>query len=320
MKIFLETIENLARQAFPRATLVSHHLLAKDSGNLDYLLQLQEPAVKIILRIYPDVMSELDIEKEIYVLRVVMPETGVPTRRVIHFDDSRTVADWPFALLNFLPGEPLKKALSRMDEMDQESAGYEMGRYLAKLHTIPLDKFGEFLGNDPESSASEKAYTLTRFTDWLGFCEEKSLLNSSAIAELYRLAGQTRALDRDKACFVHGNYHGGNISLEEGFGGFHVTGVFNFGHARGWSPEWDMACLAVHDLDDYPSCMKGFLDGYVDAARFPENFWERFVLYQLVANVRFTLDAYGQDDESLLNLYRARLYRSLENRLDKSVG
>lgn len=312
MELSPENIEGLARQAFPKAAVVSYRPLEGGVTNLNYALQLQDPTAEVALRVYRPDTPTRTLEKEMYVLRVVMPETGVPTPRVIHFDDSRTLVDRPYALLNLLPGEPLEKALPRMDELDLEAIGYEMGRYLAKLHSIPLEKFGEFLGQDPLASVNEKAYTVARVTEWLEVCEENGLLDGPAIAELHRLVGQTRVLNREGACFVHGDYQEKNIIVEQGIAGFHVTGVFDFEHAQGWSPEWDMASLSGGVFDDHPGLVKGFLDGYADTAGLPGNLWERLRVYQPVMYVAHLAHAHRTGDASSLKTNQARLYRFLE--------
>ena len=312
MELSPKIIERLASQAFPQATLIAHRLLESESASQNYAVELHNPTTEIVLRTYPPEVSKSQIEKEMYVLQVVMPETGVPTARVIHFDDSRTIIDRPYAVLNLLPGEPLAKALPRMDELDQETVGYEMGRYLAKLHSIPLEKFGEFLGQDPSASTSEKTYTVGRVAEWLSVCEENDLLDDSAIAALRAFVGQTRVLDRREACFVHGSYHERNINVEEGIAGFHVIGVFNFEQAQGWSPEWDMAHLSGHIFDDYPSLAKGFLDGYADTASLSDTFWHRLGIYEQVVNIRYVTHGHLAGNESLLKTHLAQLRRFLE--------
>lgn len=311
MELSTETIQQLARQAFPEARVVSCHPLPGGAAALDYAVQLHDPTTEVVLRLYRPDAPQSALDKEMYVLRVAMPETGVPTPRVIRFDGSRTLVDRPFAVLNRLPGEPLAGALPRMDALAREAVGYEAGRYLAKLHGIPLDRFGEFLGQDALASASEKAYTVARATKWLNRCEENGLLDETAIADLRRLVGQSRALNRQRACFVHGDYHTGHINVEEGQGGSHVTGVFSFARAQGWSLEWDVARLLNEVSDDYPGLVKGFLDGYADTASLPANLWERLQVYQAVAGVAVVTEAYRAGDEASLEVNRARLYRLL---------
>ncbi|UCC65247.1 MAG: aminoglycoside phosphotransferase family protein, partial [Anaerolineae bacterium] len=282
MKLSPETVEQLAGQAFPGATVVSYRLLEGGVTNLNYALQLRNPTAEAALRVYRADTPQPALEKELYVLRVVMPETGVPTPRVIHFDDSRALVDAPYAVLDLLPGEPLEKALPRLDALDQGTVGYEVGRYLAKLHSIPLEAFGHFLGDDPQASASEKAYTVARAGAWLDDCGERGLIAEPLVAELRRLLARSGVLDRESACFVHGDYHCSNNNVEEGWGGFHVTGVFDFAHAQGWSPEWDMARLIGSLGEGYPALVRGFFDGYADTAGLPENLWPRLRLYRLV--------------------------------------
>jgi len=313
MKFVPETIENLARQAFPETIVTSCRPLEGDSANLNYVVQLQNPSIEIVLRIYQRDTPQPQLEKEMHVLRIVMPETGVPTARVIHFDDSRTLIDQPYAVFNHLPGESLEKALPRMDEQDQETVGYEVGRYLARLHSIPLENFGQFLTDDPLASTSEKNYTVVRVMKWLQVCEENGLLDKSAVVALQRLVRQTHALSRREACFIHGSYHERNITVQEGIAGFHVTGVFDFKHAQGWSPEWDMANLVSHVADRHPSLIRGFLDGYADTKSLPDNFWDRLEVYQQAVSIRYVVHAYRTGDESLLKGHRAQLHRFLTN-------
>jgi len=312
MGISPETIEQLVLQTFPQASVVTCRRLEGGVTNLNYALQLDNPTAEVALRVYQPDTPQDTLDKEIYVLRVTMPETGVPTPRIIHFDDSRTLVDRPYAVLNLLPGEPLEKVLPNMDELDQEAVGYEMGRYLAKLHSIPLEQFGEFLGQDPLASASEKAYTVARLTEWLDTCQENDLLDEPAIAKLRRFVERTRALNRESACFVHGDYHQGNITVKEGVAGFHVTGVFDFEHAQGWSPEWDMATLLSHVSDEHPALAKGFLDGYADTTGLPQDLWERLRVYQAVGSIALVVHAHRLGDAASLKTHQAKLYRFLE--------
>ncbi|MFZ5918476.1 MAG: phosphotransferase family protein [Chloroflexota bacterium] len=311
MALSTEVLQRLAGAAFPEARLIAQQPLPPGVGKSNYWLQLQSPTAEVVLRLYSVDAPRHQIDKEMHVLRVVMPETGVPTRRVIHFDGSHSLIDRPFALLNHLPGEPLDEVLPRMDDLDQEAVGYELGRYLAKLHHAPLDRFGEFFGADSAVSGDEKGYTLSRLADWLAECQANSLLTSSLAAEIQRQVAQAQALDRARACLVHGQFYGGNILVEAGVAGFHVTAVLNLERAQGWSPEWDMAGLAVYVLDDRPAMAKGFFDGYTDAAALPDHFWQRMSLYRLLVSLWGLVEAHRRGDLASREAHVAGVHRSL---------
>jgi aminoglycoside phosphotransferase (APT) family kinase protein len=292
-----ETITAIVHRAFPDAQVEECHPFADEHEGLNYDLRLRNPVMEVVLRVYWRESAGRGPWKETHVLRIITPETGVPAPRVLLFDDSAALVPKPVALHTRLPGGPLAAVLAQMDEGDQETVGYETGRYLAKLHSIPLERFGEFFADDPLSDASEKAYTLQRMQGWLEVCTERELLEPDAVSAVQRVFVQTRRLVRPLACFVHGDFEAGHIVVEAGAGGYHVTGVLNFQCGQGWSPEWDMARLANQVFDEYPPLAKGFLDGYADTAGLPADFWERLRLYQLAAALASLVEAGAKEVE-----------------------
>jgi len=306
-----EVIAAIVRRAFPDAQVNECRRFGGEYGNLNYDLRLRNPTMEVVLRVYRQESTgrgSRGPQKETHVLRIVTPETGVPTPRVLLFDDSGTLVPEPVALHARLPGGPLAEVLAQMDEGDQETVGYEMGRYLAKLHSIPLGRFGEFFVDDPLSDVSEKAYTWQRVRDWLEVCAERDLLESEAASALERVFAQTGRLTRPMACFVHGDFETGNVVVEAGAGGYHVTGVLDFQRSQGWSPEWDAARLANQVFDSYPALAKGFLDGYADAAGLPADFWERLRLYRLAV----ALDSLVEAGPEEVDLWQGQVLRLLE--------
>lgn len=310
-----EMVTNIVHRAFPEAEVEECKPFAGEHQNLNYDLRLRNPTMEIVLRAYRSrggACGSQGPQKESHVLRIVTPETGVPTPRVLLFDDSGTLRPEPVALHTRLPGDPLAAVLSQMDEGDQETVGYEMGRYLAKLHSIPLERFGEFFLEDPLSDASEKGYTGRRVQRWLEACAEQKLLDSEAVVAVERIFAQTKRLSRPGACFVHGDFETGHVLVEAGLGGYHVTGVLDFQCSQGWSPEWDIARLANRVFDDYPLLAKGFLDGYADTSGLSVDFWERLRLYRLAGALSSLVRA---GDEEVAACHQ-RVQRLLEETYD----
>lgn len=295
----IEIINAIVHRAFPTAQVEKCDLFPGEHRNLNYDLVLSNPPMAIVLRVYrqedPDACKP---QKESHVLRIVTPETGVPAPRLLFFDDSGRLAPQPVALHTRLPGDSLATTLAQMDEEAQETVGYELGRYLAKLHSIPLGCFGEFFEEDPLSDVSEKAYTLRRVQSWLEFCAERELLTSDALTQVEGVFAETRYLSRPVACFVHGDLRAGHVLVESGAGAYHVTGLVDFQWSQGWGLEWDVARLAHEVFDGRPLLEKGFLDGYADTASLPADFWERLRVYRLAVALYNLVKAEAEKVES----------------------
>ncbi|MCR4408630.1 MAG: aminoglycoside phosphotransferase family protein [Anaerolineae bacterium] len=294
-----EIINAIVHRAFPAAQVEKCDPFPGEHRNLNYDLVLSNPTMEIVLRVYwQEGPGSRKPQKESHVLRIVTPETGVPVPRLLLFDDSGTLTPQPVALHTRLPGSPLTIALTQMDKEAQETVGYELGRYLAKLHSIPLGCFGEFFDEDPLNDVSEKAYTLRRVQSWLDICAERELLTSGTRTQVEEVFVETRYLSRPVACFVHGDLRAGHVLVEPGAGAYHVTGLVDFQESRGWGLEWDVARLAHEVFDGHPLLEKGFLDGYADTAGLPADFWERLHVYRLAVALYNLAKAEAEEIES----------------------
>ncbi len=279
-ELSLEQIARLVQVVFAGARVVTATPFPGEHANLNYDLRLTNPTMEIVLKVYRRVDERRTPWKETYLLRLLTSETGVPVPRVLYFDDSNGTLDCPWSLHTRLPGNSLAEVSDEMSEDELESIGYEMGRYLGRIHQIPLDEFGDFFAPDPLRNASEKGYFIARAAVCLERCAQNDLLNRWVVERLEKIFSQTTLLTRHRACLIHGGYREDNIIVEWGATGYHVTGVLDFERAQGGSPEQDMSALFLWSFAAVPAFQKGFLDGYAESGRLDANFWERLHLYQ----------------------------------------
>lgn len=302
----------IIRRVFSGAEVESCQKLGSDFY-LNYDLRLSNPEMGLTLKVYLRPTEKREPWKETYILKRVAGETGVPVPQVLLFDDSGQLLDTPYAIHTRLPGRSLSAVLPEMAEEDIEGVGYEMGRYLARLHVMSGDRYGDYFVEDPLASPRERDYTLARVDSWLKECEDNHLINPNMIETLQQTFERADFLDQEKPCLVHGNYYEGNVNVEKGAVGYHVTGVSGFEHSQAWSREWDMVKLFGHVFDRYPMLQEGFLNGYAESVELSERFWDRLRLYRLAVTIFQVQYGHRIDNADLIKNYQERLSRLLES-------
>ncbi|HID64876.1 MAG TPA: aminoglycoside phosphotransferase family protein [Anaerolineae bacterium] len=306
-----EKVQAIVRKVFPGAEVESCQKLGPGFASLNYDLRLSNPEMDLTLKVYLRSTEKREPWKETYILKRVAEETGVPVPQVLLFDGSGQLLDGPYAVHTRLPGRSLDAVLPEMAEEDMEMVGYEMGRYLARLHVMSGERYGDYFVEDPLASPHERDYTLARVDSWLKECEDNHLLSPSRVETLRQTFERADFLDQEKPCLVHGDYHEGNVNVEEGAVGYHVTGISGFEHSQAWSREWDMVKLFGHVFDHYPILQEGFLNGYTESVELSERFWDRLKLYQLAVAIFQVQYGHHIGNTDLAKSYQERLSRLL---------
>lgn len=304
-----ETIQTIISKVFPGAGVESYQKLGPDFAHLCYDLRLSNPEMGLTLKVYLQPTERREPWKETYILKRVAEETGVPVPQVLLFDDSGQLLDRPYAVHTRLPGRSLATALPEMAAEDMEAVGYEMGRYLARLHVMSGERYGDYFVEDPLASPREWDYTLARVGSWLKECTDNYLIHPNRVETLWQTFERADFLDQKSPCLVHGDYHEGKVNVEEGAVGYHVTGISGFEHSQAWSREWDMVKLFGHAFDRYPRLQEGFLNGYTESVELSERFWDRLRLYQLAATIFQVQYGHHIGDVDLTRSYQERLLR-----------
>jgi aminoglycoside phosphotransferase (APT) family kinase protein len=310
LEVAPEKIESLVRRVFPGAKIETCLPYSLSATSLNYSLNLTNPTMELTFKLY----LEGQPRREAHTLKRVAQQAGVTVPHLLHYDDSLVTLSRPYALLTRPAGLILATALPRLAAEDVETVGYEMGRYLARLHAIPCARYGEYCGEGERAGQSEQAYTLTRLGESLEGCRQNDLLAPEVGDDLQRLCQETAVLNREEPCLVHGDFQAANVSVEEGYGACHVTAFLNFENALAWSPEWDMVQLFGALFDDYPPLQEGFLAGYGAAGQLPEHFWGRLELYRLLFYVERMWRDHRRGEVDSVHLYREQLESFLAGR------
>jgi aminoglycoside phosphotransferase (APT) family kinase protein len=289
-RLATEQVTSLVHSVFPEADVASCTLFVGEHSNLNYDVKLTT-LVTAVLKVYSPGTPVIAARRENRLLQMLTSETGVPVPRVLRFDDSEELIPAVWALHTRLPGDPLSQVIDLLDDLQLEAIGYEMGRYLGRLHQIPLGGFGELFGAASEGPVTEKAHVLAQATGHLDTCSRRGLLPDAETNVLGRAFARTRLLDRRQACLIHGDYTTANVIVERSTTGYHVTGFLEFEYAIAGSPELDMAKLFTWEMGGRPTFQKGMLDGYIEFGEIGPQFWDRLRLYQSLVCLAYLADA-----------------------------
>lgn len=288
-----EQILSLVRQVFAQADIVFARPFPGNHTNVLYDIQLARPVMNmaLALKIYTQTSAQgaeaSQPWKEVHLLRLLTSETGVPVPRVLHFDDSASLLAAPWVLYTRLPGEPLSLVLDTMDEWELESIGYEMGRYLAHIHQIPMPSFGAFFDSDSPRYANEKTYVIEQLRSLIDECAIRELVTRQDASIIEQLFEKSRALEHHQPCLIHGDYTECNVIVERSeTTEYHITGIVDLGSAAAGSLEQDMSGLFNRSFENRRPFQKGFLDGYTDIKELGPLFWERIGLYRICTYLR----------------------------------
>ncbi|MBN1639831.1 MAG: phosphotransferase [Anaerolineae bacterium] len=309
-------LTDLVHRAFPGTEVDSCEPLPGDHANALYRLSLRN-GLDVVLKLYTGATDSGAPDREVQLLRMVTSETGVPVPRVLYFAQSEARAGPPgcedaaWTLLTRLPGASLTHVIDALDTSELEALGYEAGRYVARVHGIPLDRFGSPFAPSAQDHEREKGYVMAQADAWLDRCAEQALLPGVDRDALRHRFAESTVLDRRQPCLVHGRLRACDIMVERGATGHHVTGLTDWSAARAAAPELDLSTLFAIDFANLPGIQKGFLDGYTEAGDLPATFWDRLAVYQAFAALEWLLIAHQQGRPQGIRTHRDQISRFL---------
>jgi Ser/Thr protein kinase RdoA (MazF antagonist) len=215
-----------------------------------FKLQKKDGTVQI-LKIYFDAPRW---RRECYFLEMMPSAIPVPeVLDVIEPSEERRGA----VLMSCLEGEPLK-----MEDLTEELA-IEMGEMLARLHSIPIKRYGDL--SLPGGECNPKEELRSYF--------ERSVKESNGVLPKDFLEKCRRYFDKhvaelkmlDGPCVTHRDYRPGNVMVSEG----KIQGVIDWEIARGGFSQEDFAHMEHVVWSKDESSKAPFLEGYARLRKVP---------------------------------------------------
>jgi serine/threonine-protein kinase len=212
---------------------------------------------KYFLRITPT--PRYEVRKSLFTMLKQVDALGVPMCRPMAFG---TCDAGVYSLQSWIDGEDLEVALPLLPEMKQYELGIQSGRIARKIHTIPAPEAQEEWASHFNRKTDKKVKTYKKCS--LHFDGDKYVLAY--------LKQNRQLLNNRPQCFQHGDYHVGNMMLENG-----ELRIIDFDRYDYGDP-WEEFNRIVWSAAASPYFATGQLRGYFDGEP-PSEFFKLLAFY-----------------------------------------
>lgn len=213
---------------------------------------------KYLLRVSP--IEQYDRKKSEFELMQRVAALGVPMCEALEFG---TCDEGVYSVQTWIDGRDAEELLPELSEEEQYKYGFESGKILQKIHSIPAPEDTE----DWEVYFNRKADAKIKM---YGECPLKYENGDKFIeyvnAHRHLLKGRPRT-------YQHGDYHVGNMMIDKN-GKLYIID-FN---RNDFGDPWEEFNRIVWCAQAAPRFAAGMADGYFDG-NVPQEFWELLALY-----------------------------------------
>jgi aminoglycoside phosphotransferase (APT) family kinase protein len=112
-------------------------------------------APSLVLKVYPESLH-WKMQKEVLVAGLLPDRLSVPAPRILLADDTKSLIDLNFIVMDKLEGEILRRLMPTLTAEQLQAAYSQMGRALSEIHRIPMESFGYIGPNGSLDRLSDK--------------------------------------------------------------------------------------------------------------------------------------------------------------------
>lgn len=237
---------------------------------------------KYLLRVTPKEKSQN--RQNLFHMQQKAASLGIPMCRPVEFGECE---DGVYTVLTWIDGKDAEEVIPLLTDSEQYACGLEAGRILKKIHSIPAPE------NQPcwESRFGAKMDSkIRKYRD----CPIRFDGAEDMIA--YIEANRHLLADRPQT-FQHGDYHIGNMMIENG-----NLVIIDFDRYDFGDP-WEEFNRIVWCAQSSPLFASGIVNGYFDGD-VPEEFWRLLALYicsNTLSSIPWAIP-FGEDEiQTMLN-------------------
>lgn len=278
-----EKVQIIAESVFPDGHVLSFERLGNGFSNSNYKVSLDVFSSPLVVRFYSGNRGIAVKEQSIF--RMVSQK--VPVAAYLHVDESCTIADVPFAIMEWKDGVLLSELMRGRQGAFHASAAETVGETLAEIHKNKFSESGFLNGQleieEPLKIGEESFISLIRqfiYHHCGPFLGERI---SDELLAFCRIHGHNLSEDAKTPVLVHSDYNGLNILMTERPGGALVSAILDWEYAYSGSRFADIGNMLRYEKEgsDFET---HFLSGYEGGGGILKDNWRILSkLHDLVA-------------------------------------
>lgn len=251
---------------------------------------------KYLLRITPPEKS--GNRPEMFRLQKKISELGVPMCKPVEFG---SCAEGVYTIQTWIEGVDAEELIPCLREREQYDYGYEAGRILKRIHRIPA----------PEGQPDWELRFNRKMDRKIRMYEECPVKFEGAEHMIAYIEANRHLLKDRPQSFQHGDYHIGNMMMENG-----RLVIIDFDRYDYGDP-WEEFNRIVWCAQKAPVFATGMVEGYFED-NVPEEFWRLLALYissNMLSSIPWAIPFGEEEIKTMLNQARDVLswYDNMEN-------
>ena len=230
-----------------------------------------------LLRITPKEKSAN--RAEMFRMQKKAAELGIPMCQPLDFGEC---AEGVYSVQSWIDGEDAREALPLLPDVEQYLYGLEAGRVLRKIHSLPAPA-------DQPNWAERFNQKIDRKIEMCRACR----IQFDGAEKMIEFINENRhLLENRPQSYQHGDYHNGNMMLENG-----KLVIIDFDRYDFGDP-WEEFNRITWCAQQSPFMATGMVNGYFEGEEIPEAFWRLLALYiytNMLSSVAWAIP-YGQEE------------------------
>ncbi len=264
-----------------------------------------------VVKIYaPFCPEDFDLERELYAL--LGPNPRLPVPRLIAQGVLEDQIRWPYIVIDFKPGVPIREVRDGIPQRNLERIATELGEMVQELHRVPVAS----LTSLPHTQTSWQQFVRQRQAEVAEPAHWAGILPAAVVAEIPEFLASALAGDKETPlALLNGDLTEDHILLEQRDGKWRISALIDFGDALVGARDYEWIALWFSGLDrDYDE-LAAFMTAYNPHLKLDGTFFTRAMAFTFLHEfsidiLALTLKALGQPQVTSVQELQALLWEA----------